>query len=121
VGHRQDRVDQLSTRQVGRLAEQIAMEFLRRRGVRIISANRRVGQGEVDLIVAVSGERAVVEVRSVRSEAGPVNPDPVDAFDVAKSVQVRRLAARLRIRRVDLVAVRFTPDGVDIRWVPRAA
>jgi putative endonuclease len=111
----------LSTRQVGRLAEQVAVEFLRRRGVRIIAANRKVGRGEVDLIVAISGEKAVVEVRSVRSPAGPTNPDPVDAFHFAKSAQVRRLAARLRIRRVDLVAVRFTPSGVDIRWVPRAA
>jgi putative endonuclease len=113
--------EHLTTRQVGRLAEQVAVEFLRRRGVRIVAANRKVGRGEVDLIVAISDEEAVVEVRSVRSPAGPTRPDPVDAFDFAKSVQVRRLAARLRIKRIDLVAVRFTPDGIDIRWVPRAS
>jgi len=47
--------------------------------------------------------------------------DPLDAFDAAKAMQVWSLARHLDVRRVDLVAVGFSVEGVQIRWVPGAA
>lgn len=77
----------------------------------------RVGRGEVDLIVRDGNRRVVVEVRTRRG--GDV--DPVEAFTPDKARQVRLLAGRLGIRRVDLIAVWVGRESVDIRWLPQAA
>jgi Holliday junction resolvase-like predicted endonuclease len=76
------------------------------------------GGGEIDLLVRFGRQTAVVEVRSVNSSTGV---DPLEAFDAAKARQVRKLAATLGCGRIDLVAVRFHPGGVDLHWVRRAA
>ncbi|GBD84006.1 hypothetical protein BMS3Abin02_00390 [bacterium BMS3Abin02] len=47
--------------------------------------------------------------------------DPLDAFDEAKEMQVWSLARHLDVRRVDLVAITFGVEGVQIRWVPGVA
>jgi putative endonuclease len=108
-------------RRLGKVGEEAAARFLIRRGVRILARNREVAGGEVDLVVRVGRERAVVEVRSVWAEPGPRSPHPLAAFDADKAIRVQRLAKSLGIRRVDLVAVRFHRAGVDVHWVPRVA
>jgi Holliday junction resolvase-like predicted endonuclease len=85
----------------------------------VLARNLNVGRGEVDVLALIGGTRSVVEVRSVRQ--GPEWIDPISAFDVAKSRQVRGLAAQIGARRVDLVTVSFSPSGVDIHWLPWAS
>jgi Holliday junction resolvase-like predicted endonuclease len=77
----------------------------------VIDRNVRVGRGELDLIVSDGAQRVAVEVKTRRGE-------PLDSFTPAKARQVRSLAARLGIGRVDLVAVSIDSEGVHIRWVP---
>ncbi|HKX76108.1 MAG TPA: YraN family protein [Acidimicrobiia bacterium] len=112
-------------RDQGRQAEAIAADYLTRQGATILARNVKVGRGEVDLVASIGGERTVVEVRSTTASSGnshPVPPThPLDAFDHAKAVQVRRLAGALGCPRVDLIAIRFHPGGVDLHWVKRAA
>jgi putative endonuclease len=105
----------------GRLAEDLAARLIESRGGRILARNVRVGRGEVDLVAELDGEPVVVEVRSVANPGGPLDATPLEAFDAAKAAQVRRLAGRLRCRRVDLMAVRFDSQGVDLHWVASAA
>ena len=78
----------------------------------------RVGRGEIDIVVAYGEHRAAVEVKTIQT--GGLD-DPAYAFTRAKADQVRRLANRLGIPRVDLVAVSIGPSGVAIRWVPEVA
>lgn len=105
----------------GRAAERLAGGLLRRRGARILGRNLTAGAGEIDLLVEVDGERAVVEVRSVSAEPGPVAPDPVLAFDPGKARRVAEAARCLDppVSRIDLVGVRFHRGGADLHWVPR--
>lgn len=75
----------------------------------------RVGRGEIDLVVAFGDQRVAVEVKTIRT--GGLD-DPAYAFTDSKAAQVRRLANRLGIPRVDLIAVSIGPRGVAVRWVP---
>ncbi|HUO45383.1 MAG TPA: YraN family protein [Acidimicrobiia bacterium] len=111
---------------IGALAEKLAADFLTRQGAIILARNFRVGSGEIDLLAIIDGEQAVVEVRAVTSPVsgavtGPLAPHPLDAFDTAKAIQVRKLARGLQCHRVDLVAVRLHPGGVELHWVKRVA
>ena len=76
-----------------------------------------VGRGEIDLIISDGRRRVAVEVKTRRR--GDV--DPVKAFTSDKARQVRRLASRLGIGRVDLIAVWAGPEFVEIRWLPAVA
>ena len=83
-----------------------------------MARNVRIGRGEIDLVVALGDQKVVVEVKTVQT-GGP--DDPAFAFDRRKAAQVRRLANRLGIPRIDLVAITIGPEGVDIRWIPAVA
>lgn len=107
----------LTTAELGGLGEDEAARFLARRQVEILARNVSVGKGELDLIAHIEGRRTAVEVRSVRlTEGSPVVP--IDAFDPAKALQVRKLAAAAHCHRVDLISVCFHPRGIDLHWVP---
>jgi Holliday junction resolvase-like predicted endonuclease len=81
----------------------------------VVASNVSVGRGELDLVGIDNGERTVFEVRSVRG----MSADSLDAFDEEKRQQVRRLASKLDLRRIDFVGVAFRDDGLELHWVPR--
>jgi Holliday junction resolvase-like predicted endonuclease len=94
----------------------VAAAFLESRGASVLSRNVRIDRGEIDLVVALDGERVAVEVK-----AGLANQsrDPIYHFDDAKQRQVRMLANRYGISRVDYVGVELSEDGATVRWLPR--
>ena len=103
---------------LGDAGENLAAAFLERHGIRVIDTNVAVGRGEVDLICEERGRRFVVEVKT-----GTWDPDahPRDHFTDRKARQVRELAGRLGIHRVDLVTVTVSAEGATIDWHRRAA
>ena len=105
----------LNRRQLAIAGESLAARFLVDRDARVVARNLRVGRGELDLVVAFAERRVAVEVKTIQT--GGLD-DPAYAFTPAKAAQVRSLAHRLGIFRVDLVAVSIGSAGVDIRWVP---
>ncbi len=101
---------------LGTFGEQVAADFLVRRGATVVARNIEIGNGELDLLVEVGTEATVVEVRTARRD------DVVaDLFPYAKERQVRRLAASLEppVFRVDLVTVLVADGGVRVRWHPQ--
>lgn len=91
----------------------MARRFLRARGALVDATNLRVGSGELDLVVRLDGIRVAVEVKTSTG-----SDDPLDAFDDAKEDQVRLLATEAGCHRVDVVGVRFSDAGAEVRWVP---
>ncbi|MGA9596568.1 MAG: YraN family protein [Acidimicrobiia bacterium] len=98
---------------LGAFGEYIAARFLAARGARIVERNKRVGRGELDLIVAIDGVRVAVEVKT-----GTGDVDPVHHLDEGKLAQVRSLAAQCGVHRVDYVGVAVSRRGVLVRWLP---
>ena len=109
----------LSTAEIGRAAEEVAVGFLVKHRVRVLARNLSVGRGEIDILASIAGTRLVVEVRSVRQ--GTERIDPAMAFDEAKARQVASLAGQIGVGRVDLVTVSFSAAGVEVHWMPSVA
>jgi putative endonuclease len=102
---------------VGRIGEDLAADFLIRRGAAIVGRNVRVGRDEIDLIVELDGRRVAVEVKAA---LGAVAPE--EHFDAAKEANLRRAVRQLEppIARIDLVTVVLDGDGATVRWIPDA-
>lgn len=100
--------------ELGRLSERVAARYVTAHGGKILGRNIRVGRGEIDLLAEFEGVRTVIEVRSTTG----VEP-PSLRFDRAKASQVRTLARSLRASRIEVIAIRYTPTGVEIhRLIP---
>ncbi len=99
---------------VGAAGEVVAARFLERRGAVVIDRNVRVGRDEIDLVARIDGHTVAVEVKT---GLGP-GTRPWENFDDDKNARIRRAARALSIRRIDLIAVELTNDGVAIRWLP---
>ena len=103
----------MDNRRLARWGETIAARFLSRRGAVITSRNRRFQRDEVDLVVVYPNRvRAVVEVKT------RLSADPVGVIHPNQAARLAGRARQLGIDRVDLCAVRPTPDGVWIHWIP---
>jgi putative endonuclease len=100
---------------LGDLGERIAVWYLTDKGMRVLAGNVEVPGGELDILARDGHARVVVEVRTIRGEA-----DPIDAVNEAKRIQVARLARRAGATRVDLLGIRLDQDGCDLHWVPDA-
>lgn len=104
--------------ELGRFGEDLAAEWYRRRGYRVVDRNWRTSSGEIDLVVRRGRLVVIAEVKTRRTDAFGV---PALAVGVVKQQRLRRLAAtwlaerRIRRRvdvRFDVVAV--TGDAVEV-------
>jgi putative endonuclease len=92
--------------ELGRAGEDLAAEWYRHRGFRILDRNWRSSLGELDL-VARSGRIVVMaEVKTRRSDAFGI---PALAVNPAKQRRLRRLAAQW-------LAERGTRERLDVRF-----
>jgi putative endonuclease len=100
----------------GRHAEELAVAYLEKAGLRVVTRNWRRPEGELDLIADDAGTCVFVEVRS---RTGDAHGDPLESITPRKRAQIIR-AARLYLDaepthassyRFDVVAVTFPVDG----------
>jgi len=102
---------------LGRVAEQLAADYLLAHGYQIVARNYRCEYGELDIIALdPSAELVFVEVRSQRSAAAA---DPESALSRTKQVHLRQSAECYLLAqatapaawRIDLLVVAFAADG----------
>ena len=81
-----------------------------------MARNLRLWPGEIDLLVTMGGSLVAVEVKT------RVGADPVEEFTDLTADRLRRSGGRMtpRPQRYDLVTVRLSPDGAEVRWLPGA-
>jgi putative endonuclease len=115
----------MNRRQKGNLAEELAVEFLKRKGLQVEARNIRCPLGEMDLVVRDGKTLVFVEVKS-RSTVRYGLPQEL----VSRSKQRRlTLLATWYIKqhrlenlpaRFDVVAISWDDSKPEITWIPNA-
>ena len=100
--------------EVGRLGEQIAATFLVNRGYEIRMRNVRSQGGELDIVASRAGVWIAVEVKTTTDGV-----DPTEALDERKLDALARTLSTMKmpIQQLDVIAVRLTSNGADVRWL----
>ena len=84
-----------SRKEIGALGENIAAEYLRRRGLRIVDRNVTRKTGELDLIAEGEGTLHFIEVKTILAYEFPNEKDPQDIYDPSLNLheaKVRKVA-----------------------------
>ena len=110
----------MKRRETGILGEKLARDFLEKRGYRILEANYRCPEGEIDLIAQHKDYLVFVEVRTKKSrEFG----SPEESITPAKRERLRAVASHYQqthnnlppLWRIDVVAVELDQKGKPSR------
>jgi len=105
----------------GDAGETLAVELLRRCGVRVVERNFRCRQGEIDLVCLDGDTLVFVEVRRRSSDRYGTG---IQAVTDAKTAQVARVAeAYLSARQPKASRCRFDVVGITadhVQWLPDA-
>ncbi|MEJ3404228.1 YraN family protein [Rathayibacter sp. YIM 133350] len=105
---------------LGRWGEDLAADYLRQHGYRVLERNWRCRQGEIDVVAEHDGEIVFVEVKTRSSLA---YGHPFEAITLGKLARMRRLALawcvdsgrhhRIRLDAIAIVAPRDTPVSIE--------
>jgi putative endonuclease len=109
----------------GECGEDLAVDFLVKKGYRILQRNYRYGHGEIDIIAEWKNELVFVEVKTrLSKEYG----DPEDAVTVRKRLTLRNTAEGFmfenniadQICRFDVIAIEYDRGQPVIRHLEDA-
>ena len=95
----------------GRRAEELALRFLKRQGLKPVARNYRCRAGEIDLVMTKAGTVVFVEVRSRTSRAFV---SPKETVDWRKQRRLAKVAAWFLRSRRDLAGARVRFDVVSV-------
>lgn len=110
---------------LGRLGEEKALSFLKKKGYRILAQNYRCQAGEIDIIARDGKLMAFVEVKTRTSLR---YGSPFLAVDLRKQKKIARTAARYlkekgagqRNCRFDVVGVTLLEEGEEVELIKDA-
>lgn len=111
---------------MGRQAEVLAEEHLRKAGYRIVDRNFHARRAELDLVATIGRSAVVfVEVRSLKgrylsSPAVTVNPAKRRRIVTAARGWLASRGMRNWDVRFDVIAVRFGARGTEVEWIEDA-
>lgn len=120
-----DETKTMEKKELGKKGEELALQFLKKKGYRILEKNYVCKLGEIDLIAQEKDTLAFVEVKTRRSTAfGP----PQMAVDQKKQEQLSKAALQfLKERRLeeakarfDVVAILFGSKGPEVELIRNA-
>jgi len=112
-------------KKTGKIGEDIAIDFLKKKGYKIIERNYNCVFGEVDIVALDSGNIVFVEVKSRRSE---YFGDPTDAVDFNKQKKISKIALNYlnekrldnHDARFDVIAIKLSPSGNTVELIENA-
>jgi len=113
--------------QLGKSAEDIAAEHLRRNGLEIVTRNYRRRNGELDIVARADDVLAIVEVRTRSSETFGGAAASIDGWKRHKIIraaqqllQQEKELARLRVR-FDVIVIHDAASGRPrVEWIKHA-
>lgn len=112
-------------KKTGKIGEDIAIDFLKKKGYKIIERNYKCVFGEVDIVARDKGDIVFVEVKSRRSE---YFGDPTDAVDFNKQKKISKIALNYlnekrldnHDARFDVIAIKLSPNGNTVELIENA-
>lgn len=106
----------MDSKALGRLAEEIAVEFLKKQNYQILERNWKLKNfGEVDIIAQKNNFLNFIEVKALKQESGSENFLPEDHFNQKKFLKISKLAHFYANQKnfdnyiISLVAIAFEP------------
>jgi putative endonuclease len=110
----------VNTRSRGALGEDTAVDYLRKKGYRILARNFRYERGEIDIVAEDQHELVFIEVKARRTKRFG---DPEDAITAAKCRQLWKVAEGYLFQheledkecRFDVVAIEYMNNVPVIR------
>ncbi|MBN1381932.1 MAG: YraN family protein [Deltaproteobacteria bacterium] len=109
----------------GKQGEDIAAAYLKKAGYRIIERNYRCIFGEMDIVARDGNTTVFVEVKSRRSDRfgepqASVGPAKQKKLSMISMHYLKNKDLLDRNARFDVVAVKLTPDGHEVKLIPNA-
>lgn len=106
-------------REIGRIGEEIAAEFLERKGFKIVDKNYRKKWGEIDIVAEKSNCIRFVEVKAVSRESLDYRPE--ELVDRRKLRKLARTAALYMESKGDKREFQIDVVGVIMNKTKRTA
>ncbi|MDZ7816429.1 MAG: YraN family protein [Planctomycetota bacterium] len=112
-------LDRFFNKRTGRLGEELACKYLRKKGYRILARNYDLGFCELDIVAEKDGAAVFVEVKTRTTEQGPYAEEAVDARKMRKieggaEVFLARNGISDAEWRIDIIAVEETGKGLEV-------
>ncbi|MGC8865895.1 MAG: YraN family protein [Bacteroidales bacterium] len=110
--------------ELGKTGEELAAEFLKKKGFQIVATNWRFGKDEIDLIARDGEELVIVEVKTRKTNY--FGEPQAFVSRVKQKALIRCANQYIRLHkfdgetRFDIVSVLITPQGNEIHHIPRA-
>ncbi len=111
---------------LGSRGEDLAVQYLKKKGFKVIERNYHCSEGEIDLVAREKNTLVFVEIKTRSSSEYGLPQDAVDRFKQHKMIEVARsyLAERHLTEdipaRFDVVAIHFMPAGPQIELIKDA-
>ena len=112
---------------LGKKGEDVALEYLLQRGLKLLERNWRSGHKELDLVMEEEGFIRIVEVRS---RSFPAQIDPFESVDTVKRKKIMQAAkgyvasnrSLIRDKEVvfDVVSILFNGELFKIEYIREA-
>jgi putative endonuclease len=115
-----------TSKAVGSKGEDLAVQYLKRKGFKVIERNYHCSAGEIDLIAREGKTLVFVEIKARSSSEFGLPQDAVDRFKQRKMIEAARyyLAERHLTEdipaRFDVVAIHLKPAGPQIELIKDA-
>lgn len=119
-------MNQVSSVEKGRLAENRALDYLTDSGLRLITRNYRCPLGEVDLIMMDQNTTVFIEVRSLKNTR---TMNVVETIDIKKQKRIIQTSEHyLQVNskknnpycRFDVICITGSIESANIEWIKDA-
>jgi len=115
-----------ATKALGARGEDLAVQYLKKKGFKVIERNYHCSAGEIDLIAREGKTLIFVEIKTRSSSEFGLPQEAVDRFKQKKMIEVARAyLAEHHLNeeipaRFDVVAIHLTSTGPDIELIKDA-